>query len=166
MLEGMTNQELKKIFENNFYELFKYSTTYIDDLFYEDPIKFGMHFNTLKDGLDYANKQECYAAIFNNYCAVRLAGNMFTYDIPIVPIKFGVYTGYDNSITFKFKAYTIDDAFMSFSINVESELDYEHLYKTSFNFLNKFTNMPSKNDFEIWWCNAVATANKKCFNYN
>lgn len=165
MLESMTNQELKKIFENNIYELFKYSTTYIGDLFYEEPIKFGTHFDTLKDAINYANTKDCYV-LFNNYCAVRLAGDMFTYDRPIVPIKFGVYTGYNNSITFKFKAYTIDNSFMSFSINVNSELDYEHLYKTSFNFLNKFIDMPSKNDFEIWWCNAVDTANKRCFEYN
>lgn len=162
---NMSKKELKSIFENNFYEIFKYSTLYIDTLFYEEPIKFGMHFDTFKGALDYANKKECYI-LFNNYCAVRLAGDMFTYNIPIVPLKFGLYTGPNNSITFKFKAYTINGAFMSFSINVDSELDYEHLYKTSFKFLNKFTSMPSKNDFEIWWCNTVANANKKCFEYN
>jgi hypothetical protein len=160
----MTNQELKNIFENNFYELFKYSSQYLGDLLDAEPVKFDIQFNTIKDALAYANEKECFI-LFNNYCAVRLAGNMFTYDIPIVPIKFGMYTSFNNTVVFKFKAYTVDDSFMSFSINLCQE-EVEHLYTTAFNFLNKFTNMPNKNDFEIWWCNAITTANKKCFEYN
>jgi hypothetical protein len=82
--------------------------------------------------------------------AIKLAGEMFTYGRPFVPIEVYFRSWGEKSIL-RFYAYTIDDTSMNFNIDVKDELEYLDKLKIVKNKLKTFDSMPDKKEFERFW---------------
>jgi len=81
---------------------------------------------------------------------IRRSGSMFTYDQPSVP--FSVYlVGYENGLSLRFYASTIDDASMSFFLNVTSMEDYVKKLQKVKAWTETFSEMPGYEEFEEYW---------------
>lgn len=155
----MTKEQFKQIYEKNFYDLFDYKQPKIvfADLLDAEPIRCGEHLNKIEI-LEQQKIIKNGFFVFNQYCAIRLAGEMFTYNLDIVPIDFKMvyrtadkFSKSDAYFTFMFTCHTIDDTSMSLLKSVNNVQELEYLYNASFEFLNQYTKLPSKENFEKYW---------------
>lgn len=130
--------ELKRIFETKLDDVYNYPTflyyPYLDDL----PFKI----NTWSNDINIIK-----GTYFNSYGAVRLAGDN------IAPIIFGIISFQDNIYYFKFNIISKDSAIshLTFCKEIKSFKDTGLLYEASFNFLQKYINIPDIDEFEEFW---------------
>lgn len=140
-----------KQFNEDLYKLFYIPAEYLNDLYDAEPV---FNYNSViknRNQIENIFKTKKYCQ-FNEFIAVRKSGKMFTYEKEIVPIHFySIYRGEINKLYFRFIAYTIDDSCSSFWKQCK---DYDELikyYKSAFQFLYEYTEMPDSKGFEDFW---------------
>jgi len=167
-MHEITKLEFIETFKNNFYNFYsipKERLIHLIDsemifdqiLLLEDEIISCGDFSKI----DLDKIENKYFQFFKAY-AIRLEGEMFTYDEEIVPIS--IWTNYDKEyklFTFRFHSYTIDDASMDLLCSVDNLDKIFKLYKSAAIFLNKYTKMPNNKDFEDFWLKE--TKENKCY---
>lgn len=140
-----------KQFNENMYKLFYIPAEFLNNLYDAEPVfnKYKI-FKNKQAVNNLINQDKIKAARFNEFFAIRKAGEMFTYNREIVPISLSTMY-YTKQLQFRFIAYTIDDNCMSFWKECR---DYDELikyYRLAFEFLNIYTEMPDTKEFEDFW---------------
>lgn len=89
-----------------------------------------------------------------SFVAIRYAGEMFAYNIELMPIEITYEKEiYNDEIWYRFVIHgmTIDDSSMHASVSSKDEAHIKFLVKKSFDFLNEYTKMPNEKVFEEYW---------------
>lgn len=147
----------KEIQENNFYTLFDIpSEFYFYDLFDSEPI-------LIKHIIREPSRKNKLKQEYFSFGAIRLAGEMFTYDREIVPIHISFTRHYsiDNTLDYTyciFSCLTIDDSYMGLCHSVNSIEEEKIFFNKIKDFLNTFTKLPNNENF-VKFFNGYGTPN-------
>jgi len=137
--------------ENSFYDIFQKKPEQIKDHLY-NTYEGNLVLKTFEKNKPDINTVQLYA--------IKLEGEMFTYDIPLVPINVYLHNHttrnkktkeYTDHLSLGFHAATIDDASMCFRHHINNVEEYlEWLEKIKL-WLNSFKAMPSREKFQNYW---------------
>jgi len=151
---NMTKKELLfylKDKDDSFYEIFYKKPEQIKDHLFNS-YESDLVIKTLEKNKPDINTIQLYA--------IKLEGEMFTYDIPLVPIHVYLHNqttrnkktkDYTDNLVITFYASTIDDASMCFRHNINNVKEYLQWLEKIKLWLNGFKAMPSIEDFQKYW---------------